>query len=300
MGEDLKGLDLTGAAKATVTPTETTAEDMTTSWMDSELMELEKETAHLPVSAPTNLEWLNNPELTTMVKPGDFDLLNSKSGSLGMGLDLLPTDPPALSDDGEMDILSNGSNGTSEGGGLDLLPPSPRLGSENSQSVDLLTTVPGTSNEGTGSDPTPSSLASSIQVSSPQQVDLLYSSSGPTTVSSDPTVLAPSPPLENVDEQTSIATQGLTAVMELTSKVTGIPTQSLVTSSQPPPISSDPTIRTSSLSPPRSSIDIMEDELFKMSSGPKKKEHISNGELSQEARALLDKLPDLSFMARKH
>ena len=277
--------------------------DMSTSWMDSELMELEKDLPTNTVAAgPTtvvsssNFDWLNNPELTTMVKPsGDTDLglglePTSSSGAVLLSDNSnLPYDEPSTHSNTPLDpiFLSSPSPDPSLTG---LVPPDPILLGPTPSHI-LSDLVPGKM--------FPDSVLSANEtVLDPTHKQMFPD---PAVISADPlsnqmlpdlALVEPTP--NNVDEQTTLASQSLNIVMEMTNNVSNSP---ILKCKRP------------SLSPPRSSIDILEDQLLELTIKQKQfspsieedTPQLAEGfsPLSEQARLLLNKLPNLSFMRRK-
>ena len=249
---ELNELDLNISSSTMDTPT--TIGDTPTSWMDSELLELEKSvptnissTNIVTSTSGSNFDWLNNPELTTMVKPGDIDHVTSGlEPTSSSGAVLLSDNSPPL---------------------LDPLAPSP----------------------------SPDPLLTSLIPPDP-----ILSGPIPSQLLPDP---APDPLVPSSDNQTTVASQSLHIVMEITNNITNTPVTMTTT---PVTMTTTPVTMTTrpSLSPPKSSIDILEDQLLELTLKRKKQSQSEEPKiqqiipLSEQAKLLLSKLPNLSFMRR--
>ena len=219
---DLQGLDLTAdIINPSTDPTQ--SGDTYTSWMDSELLELEVESSRMTAAVTTTgestLEWLTNlsntnPELTTMVKTDVSTSQTTPSFSDSTAMTLLPETNPLSNDPGLDQPISVAIAG-----------------------LDLLTTVP--------------------------------------------------PDLDVWSDTKETGTDDASVTSHDTGDITGVPDTTPVSSS-----------RTSSLvrSPTISSIDIMLNQMLE-DNNETAITHQDKG-LSIEAKALLNKLPDLSFMMR--
>lgn len=316
LDEDLKELDLnTSLSKQSVGVAK---QEGHSSWMDSELLELEKE---LPVSGSsqenggiqssssavsTNLDWLNNPNLTTMVKPagdGDgmgislFPSLEPTSSSIAE-LELLPSvasnpvpappttssapptaspDPPTSiktsSDSLQIDIDNFTTSSSPDPLNFGLIPPDPIL--TGSASTDVIFPYPG----------------STTNVITPDPIF-----SGPSSISKSPEPILSANTATTIEQQKmEVASNALDMVMEMTNMVT--------TTTSPTHSSTGSTGSSGRLSliPPKSSIDIIEDQLLEMtlSKDNGKTDTTKKSELSREAWSLLNSLPDLSFMRKQ-